>query len=471
MDTSLLSGLIFFLAFASMIILHELGHYFAARYLGIEVDEFGFGIPPRMLTVWRMKGHFITKSGKRIEIPREFGLPFSWSEILKRPLTISVDDQDGALVLRSITLVEEVSQQKQADQDKIRVDAHGKILPTQAESAPEMKTLQIGKRRGAHELTETITEAHAGTEFTLNWLPIGGFVRPKGENDPTIAGGLAAATPWRRLGVLIAGPAMNLITALFFFIFLVRMDGYHDFSTVQLAAIAPNSPAEQAGMLAGDVLVSIDGQAITSSDSVLQVIDKNLGQPIEFVLLRDGAAVSVTAAPREHPPEGQGAVGIAMGHLIVPVNSWGESLQYGARSVLNSSREILLFPARMIQGTLAPGEGRFIGLKGISDVFNITVSSDVESRAPTTTSGDEAPTFATLYLIATLTISIGLFNLFPFPALDGGRIIFVIPEILFRRRVPQQFENAVHAAGMMLLLLLMLYVNIMDFVNPIQLLP
>jgi regulator of sigma E protease len=73
----------------------------------------------------------------------------------------------------------------------------------------------------------------------------------------------------------------------------------------------------------------------------------------------------------------------------------------------------------------------------------------------------------TLYLIASLTISIGLINLFPFPALDGGRIIFAVPEIIFRRRVPHQFENAVHATGMLLLLLLMLYINVMDFVNPL----
>jgi regulator of sigma E protease len=107
-------------------------------------------------------------------------------------------------------------------------------------------------------------------------------------------------------------------------------------------------------------------------------------------------------------------------------------------------------------------------MKGIFDIFNMTVSTDVQSREPVSSAqGSQAPTFSTLYLIATLTISIGLINLFPFPALDGGRIIFVIPEIIFHRRVPHQFENTVHAAGMILLLLLMLYINVMDFVNPL----
>jgi len=365
MNTSALAGLIFFIAFASMILLHEFGHFIVARLLGIEVEEFGFGIPPKMLTLFRWKG----------------------------------------------------------------------------------------------------------TDFTLNWLPLGGFVRPKGENDPNIAGGLAAASPWKRLGVLVAGPAMNLITALLIFIFLVRVDGYHDFKRVELGFISPASPAEQVGMQVGDELISIAGQPVTSTEAVRLLINQNLGKPTEFVLSRAGKEITLTATPRVNPPAGQGAVGIGMSYVVVPINSWGDSLRYGARSVYDQGREILLLPARMIKGTLAPGEGRFIGLKGISDIFNLTVSTDVQSRAPAATTSNEAPTFATLYLIATLTISIGLFNLFPFPALDGGRIIFVIPEILFRRRVPQQFENAVHAAGMMLLILLMLYVNIMDFINPIQLVP
>ena len=72
-------------------------------------------------------------------------------------------------------------------------------------------------------------------------------------------------------------------------------------------------------------------------------------------------------------------------------------------------------------------------------------------------------------LIATLSVSLGIFNLFPIPALDGGRIIFVLPELIFRRRVPAQFENTVHALGMAVLLLFMLYVNVMDFINPIVL--
>jgi len=99
------------------------------------------------------------------------------------------------------------------------------------------------------------------------------------------------------------------------------------------------------------------------------------------------------------------------------------------------------------------------------------VSSDVEvARTNTTTSSTPNPfnqPVQTLFILASLSISLGIFNLFPFPALDGGRIVFVLPELIFRRRVPHQFENMVHGIGMMLLLAVMIYVNVKDFIDPV----
>ena len=99
-----------------------------------------------------------------------------------------------------------------------------------------------------------------------------------------------------------------------------------------------------------------------------------------------------------------------------------------------------------------------------------SVESDVKASQTTTTTPVANPfeKMRTLLLIASLSISLGVFNLFPFPALDGGRIIFVLPELIFRRRVSPEIENLVHGVGMAVLLLFMLYVNVMDFVNPIS---
>jgi regulator of sigma E protease len=122
----------------------------------------------------------------------------------------------------------------------------------------------------------------------------------------------------------------------------------------------------------------------------------------------------------------------------------------------------------MIRGATESETSRLIGLKGIFDVLQQTVSRDVESSTTTTPSTDpmDQPV-RTLELIASLSISLGLLNLFPFPALDGGRILFILPELIFRKRVSPQLENLVHGMGMAFLLLLMIYINVMDFVNPI----
>ncbi len=110
-----------------------------------------------------------------------------------------------------------------------------------------------------------------------------------------------------------------------------------------------------------------------------------------------------------------------------------------------------------------------IGLKGIYDIMEQSVAKDLEARntppstAPTSNPFDR---MRTLMIIASLSVSLGVFNLFPFPALDGGRIIFLLPELIFRRRVSPQVENLVHGLGMAVLLLFMIYVNVMDFVNP-----
>jgi regulator of sigma E protease len=141
----------------------------------------------------------------------------------------------------------------------------------------------------------------------------------------------------------------------------------------------------------------------------------------------------------------------------------------GARYAYLNIRTLISLPAQILRGSLAPEQSRLVGLKGIYDILEQTVSHDVQASTspPVSTDPVDQP-IRTLDLIAGLSISLGIFNLFPFPALDGGRILFVLPELIFRRRVPPRLENLVHGMGMALLLLLMIYVNVMDFVNPIN---
>ena len=307
-----------------------------------------------------------------------------------------------------------------------------------------------------------------GTRFTLNWLPLGGFVRPKGENDPNVPGGLAAANPWARLAVLFAGPLMNLLTAVVIYSFIFARVGVPDTNRVLVSSVVVNSPAAQAGFENNDIFISGNGQPIRSVDDLRAIVDANDGKSVVFLVDRQGEQVELTATPLMNEAEKRVMIGVGLGVPFKPVTSWVETLNQGARYTYMNIRALISLPAQMMRGSLAPEQGRLVGLKGIYDIFSQTVSRDVEASttAPTSTDPRDQP-FRTLELIAALSISLGIFNLFPFPALDGGRILFVLPELIFRRRVSPQLETLVHGLGMAVLLAFMVYVNVMDFVDPI----
>src|SRR3990172_8692860 len=151
-----------------------------------------------------------------------------------------------------------------------------------------------------------------GTRFTLNWLPLGGFVRPKGENDPNIPGGLAAANPWKRLVVLFAGPLMNLLTAVLVFAILIGLSGMPASGPIGVANVSPGSPAEQAGFKSGDTIIAIDGVRVTDVDQAIARIQANLDSPLQIEVERAGEHLTLTATPLSSRPEQEGALGIGL---------------------------------------------------------------------------------------------------------------------------------------------------------------
>ncbi len=470
----MLSLLIFVAVFAVVVFIHEFGHFIVARLLRVDVEEFGFGLPPRMLTFWRQKGWLRLKGGQRLEIPSNFAVPFTWSTVLDREVRMTADPVGDRLVLRTLAFSDLAPMRRTAGgdparQNQILVDANGKVVDP-SELAPLRQDVKVGAKDGELHFTDEITELHPGTQFTLNWLPIGGFVRPKGENDPSIPGGLAAASPWTRLAVLFAGPTMNLLLAVVVFSFLFFQIGVPDYTKVQIADVMAGSPAAQAGLRSNDIIVAVNGKTITDSTQLHDIIYGNLDKPLQITLQRGKQTVTVTATPSSKRPQGQGALGISMGPAMVPGGSVIDSVRYGSLAVYEQVRLLVLLPAQMIRGQVSAQDSRFVGLKGIYDLFGQAVTRDVQSReTPPPSSGTttpQAPTYLTLQLIGVLTISLGVLNLFPFPALDGGRIFFVLPELILRRRVPPEWENRINAVGMALLLAFMVYVNVMDFVNP-----
>lgn len=306
-------GIVIFIEFvaslAILIIIHELGHFLASKLFKVEVEEFGIGFPPRLVTIF--------KAG--------------------------------------------------------------------------------------------------GTIFSLNAIPLGGFVRPKGENDPTVEGGLAAAKPLVRIAVFLAGPLANILTAVILYSIIFVRIGAPDPSRaneVLINVVAQNSPAAAAGLLAGDVITKVNGQEIDSTDKLHDLVYANLGQEMIFTYRRDGQEAEAKLTPRANPPQGEGAIGIVMGTPTMPLSPL-VAIPEGARATFAHSKALIGVVGNIVQGQLPQGDARLVGYKGMFDIYENVRTENSSSGYPSGVS--------VLSFLTSISISLGLLNLLPIPALDGGK--------------------------------------------------
>jgi regulator of sigma E protease len=303
-----------------------------------------------------------------------------------------------------------------------------------------------------------------GTDFTLNWIPFGAFVRFKGEEDPNVEGGFFHADKWARFWTILAGPATSILVGILLFSLVISQSGYPITDTIQISGVAPDSPAYQAGIQENDQFIAINGMAIESMEDVSTVVQDNLEESIELELLRDGELVTVSLVPRENPPEGEGAMGVIMAY---PIEKTGfiRSLPLGARLAWDQFATILRLPGMVMRGEVAGEELRPVSPKGLYDVYAQVRESEQQYE-------EEQPSLAFLniaWFFGIISTALGYSNLLPIPALDGGRLLFILPEIILGKRVPPKYENAIHMTGYVLLLILMAYVLLQDFINPIVL--
>ena len=305
-----------------------------------------------------------------------------------------------------------------------------------------------------------------GTDVTLNWIPFGAFVRPKGENDPEVPGGLAAAPPFARLAVLFAGPLMNLIVGILLFTMVFQQIGAPDTTKVQIISISQPSPAYDAGLQEGDIIASINGTAITSIDQLSSTVRQNLDQEITFSYYRDNEPYTVQLTPRSEYPDDQGPVGIGISNPYKPVSVW-QALPSGVMITFEQAKQLFLLPGMLISGQMDSSEARVMGPVGIYSVYKNAHDTDVEIQQESRT--EQPLGVNVLWITAVISVAFGLTNLLPLPALDGGRILFVLPEILLRKRVPAKYENMVHFIGFTALIILLFFITFQDIFNPVQL--
>jgi regulator of sigma E protease len=207
----------------------------------------------------------------------------------------------------------------------------------------------------------------------------------------------------------------------------------------------------------------VNGRQVTGSDVVVDEVAQALGQPVAMLIRRGGRELTVTVVPRqrgEYDPAVEGPTGIRIDTIESGENlSAGpvESLSLAAQSVFDVIWGTVRAPVMLIRGQLSPSEARPVSVVGISQLAGMAAEQSAQRR----------DFFPILRFAAIISVALGFTNLLPIPALDGGRILFVLIEAVRGRRVEPEREGVVHLVGMVVLLGLMVLIIIQDIVNPV----
>jgi regulator of sigma E protease len=295
--------------------------------------------------------------------------------------------------------------------------------------------------------------------YSINAIPFGAFVKMLGEEDPTQPGSFARQPKRVRALVLAAGSGMNFITAGIVFA-IAYLSGWPTpvDNQVEIAQVVSGTPAEQAGLQANDLVVAINGEPVSRVEDFRVRTQENLGRPMQVDVLREGQPLHTTMTPRPNPPEGQGAVGVALRAPVRPTNhGLIESIGLGFARALQIVAFTLAAPVMAIQGVISPDMLRPIGLPGMAQVASQAVGYAADTGA----------WFPILTVTGTFSAGLSVANMLPLPALDGGRLFFIAIEAIRGRRVNPEREGMFHFVGIVVLITLMVLISINDLVAPL----
>ncbi len=545
--TAIYGVITFLLVLGPLVILHELGHLFVARRFGVKVIEFAFGFPPRVGGIWTGRTRVKADNFTRFAFP-------DGRDGLKpgRIVTILTSmDADGALTARTVR------------------DHSGK---QDADEAIHGGGLIFGKLREAGEGYIVISEML----WSFNLLPLGGFVRMIGEEDPNAPGSLASKPRLKRAAVMAAGAGVNFLIPFFLFPAILLIPRDMTVGDVVLTNVLPGSPAEQAGLKAGDMVLKADGRTVEDIPDLQQAVTVKLGGTSTWLVKKGlpdpfpqpggdqyqypDPPVEVKVNPRWKPPRRSVVeqasdpltqitlekarlydLGVGLNDRLRVVTTATDTLREisleDARSVsplANVGDELMVVPVvedegaeislsdarrhdsrlglytylqegavgitigaihqREVTRSLPPWEAVPEGLRGAYDVIVLTkngiLALAIGSRNPQfsglSTVGPigigqltgevavaDASFVAKLVTLASLagalSFSLAVINILPIPALDGGRILFVVIEWVRRgKRISPQREGLVHLIGFAVLLTFIALVSVRDVMRIVR---
>ena len=296
-----------------------------------------------------------------------------------------------------------------------------------------------------------LKKEHNGTLYCLKLLPFGGACVMEGEDeDSESEHAFGKASLPRRMLIVAAGALMNFLVGFLIVLAVIQPNGPNGGYIVStIDSVDPASTAAAAGGLqAGDEILEVDGYNILLRSDFEMALSRGMDTTYEVVVRRDGEKVTLPAVVLEATIEGEdGRKMIGLTFTEQP-DSIGMHVNMAVRTSLNYARLVWVSLGMLVSGQV--GVDQLSGPVGVASVMATTASYSIS---------------AFLQLVAFISINLGVMNLLPLPALDGGRLVFLIIEGIRRKPVPAKYEGYIHAAGLMLLLALMVYVTGQDIVR------
>ena len=337
------------------------------------------------------------------------------------------------VVLAVLIIAHELGHFTTAKAFGVRVDEFGLGFP------PRLLSLKLGE-----------------TRYSLNAVPLGGFIKMAGEEDPKEPRSLASKRAGARILILSAGSLMNALLPLLLFSIAFMVPHSLVIGQFSVTDIAPNSPAAMAGIESGDIILSVNENPVRNIGDLHRYIQLNLGKETSIAISRgDATTKEIQLIPRWKPPEGQGAVGIRINMpnptIVTQSEPFWRAIPLGVKELIET---FVLFKNGILSLFIGTETLQVTGPIGIAQITGEVAKAGISPL---------------LRFAAFLSINLAIINLFPLPALDGGRIVFVLLEWVRRgKRIAPKTEGLIHAIGFALLMAAILAITYQDIIRIIS---
>ncbi|MDO4543071.1 MAG: RIP metalloprotease RseP [Clostridia bacterium] len=287
-----------------------------------------------------------------------------------------------------------------------------------------------------------------GIEYCLRALPIGGMCQFYGEDeDATDPRCFNNHVWWKRALVIVAGPLMNFIVAIVLAFVMLGIYGAAVQTTPYIVEVSASSAAEEAGMQSGDKFISINEVQITDGSTLSEAMQKYTDR-VSIVVERNGELIEFELTGIYDETEGRNLIGISYNEYALEKYGFFELFIEAPKYCVEMV--VLVFESFGMLITGQVGLNQMSGPVGVIQVISQYAPQGLE---------------VIMMLMILISVNLGVVNLFPFPALDGGRLVFILIEGITKKRVPPKVEGVIHAVGLILLLLLILLLTVNDVAN------